>query len=519
MGKSGKRKPRAMTTFGENTARAKVGKKRKKKRKKGQNSRPVAVEEKSMGSRGPMPNFLCSTDPKRGEKFFAWLIHPITIPEFMNAHFEKKHLLIKRGYNVDEADDESKHYYHGWYSTTSIRSALENHAMHYGRDLDLTKFTGGQRKTVNQEGRAMGEAVWAKFSGGCSVRILRPQEYSDKVCGMLALMDEFWGRVSGANAYLTPSGTQGFAPHFDDVDVYILQLEGRKRWRLYPPRSPNDILPRFSSENLDPEELPEPILDTVLNPGDLLYAPRGTIHQAVALPGGPPSLHLTLSSGQRCTWTDYLSLLLPAAVQIAAESDPSFRESAPRRFGGYMGVVHSDKTDSDTGRQRAAFKKKVLSLVQKLLDDDHLPIDASVDQMYREFMHGRVPPLEFIVPELKMNRPKIPTERAKTDSSNDAKGELTATMQIRLVSDGCARLAMEGEAAVLYFCSTNSRNYKDKDENSLPFADHCAPALERILEAFPRYVRIGDLDSLSPEEQLIVANVLHENGVVVAKKG
>eukprot|EP00954_Amorphochlora_amoebiformis_P005037 395317-Amorphochlora_amoeboformis.AAC.2 len=65
MGKSGKRKARAMTTFGENTARAKVGKKRKKKRKKGQNSRPVAVEEKSMGSRGPMPNFLCSTDPKR----------------------------------------------------------------------------------------------------------------------------------------------------------------------------------------------------------------------------------------------------------------------------------------------------------------------------------------------------------------------------------------------------------------------------------------------------------------------
>eukprot|EP00954_Amorphochlora_amoebiformis_P005036 395317-Amorphochlora_amoeboformis.AAC.1 len=44
----------------------------------------------------------------------------------------------------------------------------------------FTRFTGGQRKTVNQEGRAMGEAVWAKFSGGCSVRILRPQEYSDK---------------------------------------------------------------------------------------------------------------------------------------------------------------------------------------------------------------------------------------------------------------------------------------------------------------------------------------------------
>ena len=28
---------------------------------------------------------------------------------------------------------------------------------------------------------------------------------------------------AGANAYLTPAGSQGFAPHYDDVDVFILQ--------------------------------------------------------------------------------------------------------------------------------------------------------------------------------------------------------------------------------------------------------------------------------------------------------
>ena len=33
----------------------------------------------------------------------------------------------------------------------------------------------------------------------------------------------------GANVYLTPPGTQGFAPHWDDVEVFMLQL-GKTKW-------------------------------------------------------------------------------------------------------------------------------------------------------------------------------------------------------------------------------------------------------------------------------------------------
>jgi len=35
---------------------------------------------------------------------------------------------------------------------------------------------------------------------------------------------------------LTPPGSQGFAPHFDDIEAFVIQLEGKKRWRLYPSR-------------------------------------------------------------------------------------------------------------------------------------------------------------------------------------------------------------------------------------------------------------------------------------------
>ena len=43
--------------------------------------------------------------------------------------------------------------------------------------------------------------------------------------------------------YLTPPGTQGFAPHYDDIEAFILQLEGKKHWKLYNPRFSSPIHP------------------------------------------------------------------------------------------------------------------------------------------------------------------------------------------------------------------------------------------------------------------------------------
>lgn len=45
----------------------------------------------------------------------------------------------------------------------------------------------------------------------------------------------FHATAAGANAYLTPRGTQGLAPHTDPVEIFVVQTQGRKRWRLYAP--------------------------------------------------------------------------------------------------------------------------------------------------------------------------------------------------------------------------------------------------------------------------------------------
>jgi len=62
----------------------------------------------------------------------------------------------------------------------------------------------------------------------------------------------------------------------DDIEAFIVQLEGKKRWRLYSPRVPDEELPRYSSRNFSEEtdDIGDPILDVILEEGDLLYFPR-----------------------------------------------------------------------------------------------------------------------------------------------------------------------------------------------------------------------------------------------------
>lgn len=99
----------------------------------------------------------------------------------------------------------------------------------------------------------------------------------------------------GANVYLTPPNSQGFAPHYDDIEAFVLQVEGQKEWLLYPPRSESEVLPRESSPNFQENEIGEPAFRHTLKPGDMLYFPRGWIHQARTV-DGQHSLHITLVS-------------------------------------------------------------------------------------------------------------------------------------------------------------------------------------------------------------------------------
>ena len=107
------------------------------------------------------------------------------------------------------------------------------------------------------------------------------------------------------NMYLTNAGQQTSAPpHTDKQDVFVLQTQGYKRWRVFAP-PPTSRMPKAdpyargkSKDVLDLSELSEPLLDHVMSPGQVLYVPGGFPHTTDTVTGiasdSEPSVHLTL---------------------------------------------------------------------------------------------------------------------------------------------------------------------------------------------------------------------------------
>lgn len=70
----------------------------------------------------------------------------------------------------------------------------------------------------------------------------------------------------------------GVGPHFDSYDVFLLQVHGRRRWRIGRQKdlSLRDDLPLKILEHFEPEE------EWLLEPGDMLYLPPRWAHDGIA---------------------------------------------------------------------------------------------------------------------------------------------------------------------------------------------------------------------------------------------
>ena len=164
------------------------------------------------------------------------------------------------------------------------------------------------------------EYFYERFLKGATIRIVGVHKYLPRVASLADALASALAMNVGANLYLTPETHTGLHVHFDTHDVLVCQCAGTKRWRLYRDYAGTRALPAEAIMDYDyvrhvPGEVSRDIL---MEPGDVLYVPRGTMHDACTEHGD--SLHLTFSL-LALTVGD----LMMRTAKLAMEEDPTLR--------------------------------------------------------------------------------------------------------------------------------------------------------------------------------------------------
>lgn len=294
----------------------------------------------------------------------AGLIAPHSLQHFLEHHWEREHL------HVLGRTDEARA------SLVTLEAVDLMLSTRVNRHPDVSVVNAAN--PVEPEDYTDGEdlvdpiRVARLFAAGGTIIINNLDQYSPRVRALVSQLEAELRVHAQANLYLTPGGAQGFAAHYDSHDVILVQVIGQKQWRLYD--SPKGLPMR--GERFDPAATKpgERTAELLLQPGGVLYIPRGLMHDAVAVDDGP-SMHVTIGL-HAFRWSEVLLEALAAQAIV----DPDLRAGLP------LGALRSD---ASVDALREAMRARVDRLIEAMRWDDVSPrLLAQFDRDHKEHLPG-----------------------------------------------------------------------------------------------------------------------------------
>ncbi len=334
-----------------------------------------------------------------------------------------------------------------------------------GTVLAAKQFTRGGGAGAGIADQAADDRVLAQLADGATLVLQGLHRTWPPLVRFGSQLADELGHPVQINAYITPPQNRGFAPHYDVHDVFVLQVSGRKRWRLHEPVVPapldNQNWERSRAEVAARAET-EALVDTVLEPGDALYLPRGTIHAADAL--GETSIHLTVGIHPLTRYT------LVQRVLEVAQRDPELRTSLP------MGVDLDDP-----------------AVLAAELDATLVALRAQLDTV------GADEVAQGVADRLRQQTRPEPVAPLGQLAAADA---LAADSPLRLRAALRVRITADGEHIVLTML-----------DRTLTLPADTAEAMKAIASG-ERFIP-AQLPGLEPDDQLVLARRLLREGVIV----
>ena len=262
------------------------------------------------------------------------LIEPLGVNEFLRDYYEKKPLLSPNN-NCRNFDD--------LISLKKLDHLLATSELPPASiDMARSKPPISKANFTFKSGNIDRGAVVRHYQSGATIIFPQINLAIDELANFCRNLEFELSCKVQTNVYLTPRNSQGFKTHYDDHDVFIMQIHGKKNWNLYQ----QAVEKPFRGEPFDSSEHEAGRLNLnfTMEPGDCLYIPRGYMHDATNV-GSEPSLHITVGLLVK-KWAD---LMLEVLSEVALNNS-EFRESLPVGFA---------KKDFDMSNARTDFRKLV----------------------------------------------------------------------------------------------------------------------------------------------------------------
>jgi hypothetical protein len=219
--------------------------------------------------------------------------------------------------------------------------------------------------------------VEAFHANGYTVRLPEIRSLTPELDGFVRALETVFHQPVKAEAFWSRGDAR--APvHHDDYDIIVVQIRGRKRW--YISSEPSPLPNAWKSVPDGPPQLgPHEVVE--VEPGDLLYLPRGTLHCVDAM---ADSIHVSIG---------FVPLTLREAViaclDHVSDFDLPLRETVGARLAGQVA--------------RGAFGelpeqiRQALGRVAQAASSDAFVADALQRRSSRAI--GDLPKLQVVLPE------------------------------------------------------------------------------------------------------------------------
>lgn len=215
------------------------------------------------------------------------IISPYDIDDFYSHIDSQRALLIPR---VDSNLCEL----FSWDTLNEILATRPIHSpqlmlMKDGEELPSESYTSLYRfRPWETSSRLRKSSVQALLEAGATMVIRRADELWSPLARLAESMElTFKGRVQ-INVYASWGDRPGLKVHADDHDVFILQIAGEKRWKIFGRNAPD----QSRSPMIADQPKSAGAFDDVIHAGNTLYLPKGWWH--LVEPMNVASLHLTV---------------------------------------------------------------------------------------------------------------------------------------------------------------------------------------------------------------------------------